>query len=188
MSADVEQMAGEVVQLGVVASVDPAAATCTVRLGDLVTGELPWLAARAGALRTWSPPSVGEQVVVLAPEGDLDNGVVLPGLYSDANAAPAADPQIVHLEFEDGAVIRYNQSSHALQVTLPAGATAAIEAPGGVTITGDVTITGQLSVFEDVAVAGTLTASSDVVGGGKSLKSHKHTAVAVGTAQSGPPA
>lgn len=187
MIADAEQMTGEVVQLGVIASVDAATASCTVKIGDLTTGDLPWLAARAGAVRAWSPPSVGEQVVVLAPEGDLENGVVLLALYSNARAAPAQDPQIVHLEFEDGAIIRYDQSSHALQVSLPADATATIEAPGGVTITGDVTITGQLSVSEDVAVAGTLTADDDVIGGGKSLKTHKHSAVAAGTAQSGPP-
>lgn len=36
-----EHTAGEMLQLGTVASVDPAAGTCTVDLGDLVTGDLP---------------------------------------------------------------------------------------------------------------------------------------------------
>lgn len=184
---DIEQMAGEVVQIGIIASVDPAAATCRVTLGDLTTGDLPWLAPNAGRLRAWSPPSEGEQVVLFAPEGDLANGVVLTGLYSDANPAPSQDPDVVLLEFEDGAVISYNQSAHELAVTLPAGATAAIEAPGGVTITGDVTITGTLHVSEDVSCEGTVTATDDVIGGGKSLKTHLHSAVASGTAQSGPP-
>jgi phage baseplate assembly protein gpV len=51
---------------------------------------------------------------------------------------------------------------HALTAILPAGATAAIDAPGGLTIRGDVTIEGKL------------TASDDVIGGGKSLKGHSH--------------
>ena len=179
---DPEQMAGELVQLGRIVSVDHAAATCTVEIGDLTTGELPWLAPRAGALRIWSPPTVGEQVLVLAAEGDLANGVVLPALWSDAHPAPSDSADVVHLEFADGAILAYDVAAHALTATLPGGGTAAITAPGGLTITGDVTIEG------DVTLSGTLTADTDVIGGGKSLKGHRHTAVTSGTAQSGPPA
>lgn len=40
----------------------------------------------------------------------------------------------------------------------------------------------------DVKVAGTLTATTDVIGGGVSLKNHKHTLTQPGTGQSGVPA
>jgi phage baseplate assembly protein V len=186
--ADMEQMAGEVVQLGVIVSVDLADATCTVEIGDLTTGDLPWLAARAGAVVAWSPPTVGEQCLVLAPEGDLANALVLLGLYSDAHPAPSASPDLVQLLFADGASICYDQQAHQLAVTLPAGATATIDAPGGATWNGDLTLNGKLTVNDDVAVNGELTASDDVKTGGISLKTHKHTGVASGSAQSGPPA
>ena len=39
----------------------------------------------------------------------------------------------------------------------------------------------------DATVAGTLTATTDVVGGGKSLKNHVHSGVAAGGANTGPP-
>jgi phage baseplate assembly protein V len=172
---DPDQQIGEAIQYGVVASVDYANATCTVTLGDLTTGELPWIAQRAGGMRCWSPPTVGEQCAVLAPEGDLENGFVVLGLYSDANPPPSADPDVVQWDMPDGASISYNHATHVLAVTLPEGGTATIAAPGGVTISGDVTVNGSV------------TASDDVTGGGISLMNHKHGGVQAGAAQTGAP-
>ncbi|MEE4451469.1 phage baseplate assembly protein V [Novosphingobium resinovorum] len=180
-TADPEQLTGELIQMGTIASVDHDAATCTVEIGDLTTGNLPWLAQRAGKVKVWSPPSVGEQCVVFCPEGDLAGGIVLLGIWSDANPAPSSDPDVVHVEFPDGAVIAYNHASHALAVTLPSGGTATVDAPGGTTWNGPVTFN------DDVTVNASVTASEDVIGGGISLKSHKHTGVAAGGAQSGAP-
>jgi phage baseplate assembly protein V len=172
---DLEQQVGETIQYGVIAFVDHDNATCTVTLGDLTTGELPWVAQRAGAARIWSPPSIGEQCVVLAPEGDLDNGLVVVGLYSDANPPPSNDPDVVQIDMPDGASFSYNQATHALAITLPAGGTMTVEAPGGTSWTGN------------IDVEGTVNASEDVIGGGKSLKGHKHSGVQAGTAQTGAP-
>jgi phage baseplate assembly protein V len=180
-TADPEQLTGEVIQLGTVASVDHGAATCTVEIGDLTTGDLPWLAQRAGRVKVWSPPSIGEQCVVFCPEGDLAGGIVLLGIWSDANPAPSTLPDVVLIEMPDGAVIGYDHRTHSLNVVLPEGGTATLVAPGGATIKGDVTIEGNLSI------AGKAEASEDVIGGGISLKSHKHTGVAAGGAQSEPP-
>lgn len=63
-----------------------------------------------------------------------------------------------------------------------------LTAPDGLTIDADVTINGDVAITGAVAVDGTLTASTDVVGGGKSLKTHKHTGVQAGAAQTGEPA
>ena len=172
---DPEQQVGEAIQYGVIASVDYANATCTVTLGDLTTGELPWVAQRAGAARIWSPPSVGEQCVVLAPEGDLENGLVVVGLYSDANPPPSNDPDVIQISMPDGASFSYDHATHALAITLPAGGMMTVDAPGGTSWTGNIDVEGKL------------TASDDVVGGGKSLKSHKHGGVQAGASQTGSP-
>lgn len=172
---DPEQLTGDVLRLGVIASVDHAQATCTVESGDMVTGDLPWIAPRAGGLRVWSPPTVGEQCLLLSPEGDIENGVVIVGLYCDAFPPPSANPDLIQFQFDDGAVIAYDLSGHALTVTLPAGGTATVDAPGGLTLNCDVTVNGKL------------TASTDVVGAGISLKGHKHGGVQAGGAQSGTP-
>src|SRR3546814_17414946 len=81
---DPEQLTGEVLRLGTIASVDHANATCTVKSGDIVTGELPWVAQRAGRIRHWCPPTEGEQCLLLCPEGAIENGLVIVWLYSDA--------------------------------------------------------------------------------------------------------
>jgi phage baseplate assembly protein V len=172
---DPEQITGEVLQLGTIASVDYGEGTCTVEIGDLVTGDLHWLAPRAGGVRIWSPPSVDEQCLVACPEGDLANGLVLPGIWSDANPPPSTDPDVVHLEFPDGAIIAYNHGTHALTLSLPAGGTLAVDAPGGTAWKGDIAVTGKL------------TASDDVLAGGISLKDHKHSGVQDGAAQTGKP-
>lgn len=172
---DSERLTGEVLRYGTIASVDLANATCTVESGDIVTGDLPWIAQRAGAVITWSPPTEGEQCLLLAPEGDLACGLVIVGLYSDACPPPSSSADITLLKFPDGAILSYNHANHALVAALPAGGTVDITADGGTRINGPLLVNGPI------------TATEDVVGAGISLKDHKHGQVQAGTAQSGTP-
>lgn len=177
---DPTSLIGAALRVVVIESVDLPNATCRVRDGDILSGDIPWLAARAGSVRVWSPPSVGEQCLLLCPEGDMLAAIVLAGLFCDAHPAPGADNTVL-IRFDDEAVISYSPTSHMLRATLPTGGKVDIEAPGGVTITGNLYVNG------DVSIDGTATASTDVVGGGKSLKGHKHLGVTAGSAISGLP-
>ncbi|EGD58383.1 Phage P2 baseplate assembly gpV-like protein [Novosphingobium nitrogenifigens DSM 19370] len=143
------------IRFGAVAAVDLAGALCTVELDDgVVSGPLRWIEMRAGRTRTWSPPSQGEQVVLLCPGGEIGAGVVLRGVVSDA-FPPAGDSLIEILgEYADGARLSYDAEAHALVFALPAG--------------------GLFTVLGDVHVTGTLTADGDVVAGGISGKGHRH--------------
>ena len=94
--------------------------------------------------------------------------------------APAGNSAEELIEFADGARIAYDPEAHRLTAQLPGGSTADITAD-------QVTITGNVAIDGDVTVSGKLTANDDVIGGGKSLKSHKHSAVQAGGGQSGPP-
>lgn len=171
----------ELIRFGTVASVDLGAARCTVRIDEEAESPpLRWIEARMGTLRTWSPPSLGEQVVLLCPAGEIAAAVVLRGLVCDAFPAPD-NTEIALMRFADGAVIAYDPQSHELAFELPDGATASILATGGVAID------GPLSVNGDVTVTGTVTASVDVVAGGKSLKTHVHPGVQAGGSQTGAP-
>ena len=179
--ADTQRLIGDLVREGVIVSVDHAAGTARVQFADeLTTGDIPWLASRAGSTRAWSPPAIGEQVLVLAPEADTARGIIIGSLSSDANPHPANDEQTL-TQYGDGALIGYNPASHALTAILPKGATVRIDADGGLSFKGDVIVDG------DIKSSGTITATADVVGGGKSLKDHVHTKVQAGAALSGPP-
>lgn len=173
---------------GVVTEVDNTRARCRVRTGEVHTDFIPWLAAAAGALIIWAPPSAGEQVLVLCGDGDLSNAVALRGLYSEAFAAPSNSADVTLLRFADGAVITYDSAAHALAAVLPAGGTVAITADGGVNINGPVTITGDTAITGNVSVTGAAKVSDDVIGGGISLKNHLTTNVQPGSGKSGPPA
>ncbi|WP_298290363.1 phage baseplate assembly protein V [Novosphingobium sp.] len=180
------------IRLGQISAVTLSPPRCQVRFADPEDdegegagegGETPpirWLALRAGKTRTWSPPSVGEECLLLCPDGQIGNGVALLGLNNNTNPAPGSTLAEL-IEYEDGAVISYDPEAHALSALLPAGATALVEAPGGLTIRGPVSIEG------DVTVAGAVEASGDVTADGISLKSHKHGGVQAGSVQTGTP-
>jgi phage baseplate assembly protein V len=164
----------ELLRFGTIATVDLAAARCTVDVGDLVSPAIQWIEFRAGRTRTWSPPSDGEQVLLICPGGDLAAAVALRGLNSDVHPA-LGDSLRELIEFLDGALLAYDPEAHHLDIALPAGATLAIDASGGITIKGDIALTGKL------------TASDDVVADNISLKSHLHGNVQAGGAKTGAP-
>ncbi|OHV11202.1 phage baseplate assembly protein V [Kushneria phosphatilytica] len=167
------------IRLGTVAEIDHAAVRVRVQCGDLLTDWLPWQVDRAGATRSWNPPTVGEQVVLLAPGGELRAAIVLPSVNSDAYPVPVHDPNLTHWLMPDGAVIEYDHKAHHLRADLPGSASVA--APKGVKITGPVTIDGTLHT------TGKTTCDADVVASGISLVHHVTTGVESGSSKSGPP-
>lgn len=181
MDTPAEQTLSDLIRKGRIHSV--TGTLCTVETGDLITPPLPWIAGRAGNTRTWSPPAVGEQCLLICPEGETENGVVLAGLNCDAFPAPDDTPDRDVTLYADGARITYDAGAHALTATLPAGGTAAITAPGGMTIKAD----SGIKITGDVEITGNLKASEDVTAAGISLKTHSHSGVKAGTDLSGKP-
>src|SRR3546814_12407440 len=130
-----------------VCSSDLANATCTVKSGDIVTGELPWVAQRAGRIRHWCPPTEGEQFLLLCPEGDIENGLVIVGLYSAACPAPSTSPDLSIIDYPDGAVISYDFAAHSLKAILPPGGPVALMAEAGGSISRAPAATGKITAY-----------------------------------------
>lgn len=157
-----------ILRLGTIASIDLQSGEVEVDTGEVRTAPIPFSTSRAGNTRIWSPPSVGEQVMLLCPGGDIEGAVALGAIAQ--NAFPLAGNTLRELiAFRDGAVLAYDPEGHRLDITLPEGATFAINANGGIAIEGDVAVTGKI------------TATDDVLADGTSLKSHKHGGVQTGT-------
>lgn len=204
--AEVERTLANLVRVGTVAQLNVAEARVTVDLGGLVTDWLPWLTARAGATRTWSAPRPGEQVLVLAPFGDLAQAVVLPAIYQDAYPAPAASQAREHVVFPDGSSVDYDSAQHQLTVTAGSGrvvvhcgqatinagqvtlnaaqttCTGALTVQGPFAYQAGMTGSGSSSIAGDLAVAGGLANKGVNVGAG-----HVHSGVEKGEKTSGPP-
>ncbi len=96
-------------RFAIVTSVDPQRYAARVRMQPegVLTGWLPILTAWMGA--GWGmacPPRPGDQVLVLAQEGDAENGVIVGASFSDRARAPAASPGELWLVHGSGASLR----------------------------------------------------------------------------------
>ncbi|MBD59023.1 MAG: baseplate assembly protein [Citromicrobium sp.] len=186
-----------IVRFGTIASVDLSTGEVEVDCGEVRTAPIPFSTGRAGATRIWSPPTVGEQVLLLCPGGDIEAAVAMGAIPQDAFPIPGDGP-VEMIVFADGARISYDPENHVLEASLPDGATALVEASGGLTIRGDVTIEGRVAVegaldvaeaasfAQTLAVQGALSAGS-IVSGGIDLSTHIHAGVSPGTGISGAP-
>ena len=94
----------------------------------VVTDRLPVLVPRAGAVRAWTPCTVGERVVVLSPGGEDTAAFVLPALHSDDFEAPATDANQAVERHADGALFAYDRAAHRYRIELPAGSRVVVEA------------------------------------------------------------
>lgn len=83
-----------------------------VRDGETLSNWLPFTTSRAGGDRSWHPPEVGEQVIVLAPGGDLNAGCVIGTLYRDAAPAPGDRATLARTVYDDGTVVEYDREAH----------------------------------------------------------------------------
>lgn len=100
--AELERRLANVVRLGTVEALQLDPPAVKVRSGELLTGWRPWAVTRAGEGRSWWPPSVGEQVILLSPGGDTTQAVVLASLYQTAHPAPSAEAGALRLEAVGG--------------------------------------------------------------------------------------
>lgn len=213
MSADTNRRLENLIRLGKIKSIQPGQpfTTVTVNLGDITTANIRYLNLRAGKDRTWDPPSIDEEVIVLSPGGELTLGVAISGLNNLLYPAPSDELNKKIRLFEDGCLISYDIQTHDLQAILPAGGTATITAPGGLTINADTTINGDVTISGtthsaksistdqnisaagsmastgNISTEGTVAAVEDVTAGEISLGGHKHGGVKAGTDDSGDP-
>lgn len=209
-----ERLLANLIRVGVVSQLDEANARVKVKVGGLSTDWLPWLAARAGATRTWSAPRAGEQVLVLSPYGDPAQAVVLPAIYQDDYPAPADSKDVERVVFPDGAVVEYDSAAQQLTVTTAGNvvincAQATINASESVTLdapqttcTGKLDVQGLLTYLggltgsggSGASMTGALNVTGDVAttgaltNNGKDVGSgHKHSGVQAGGSQTGAP-
>lgn len=185
--AELNRLLENLIRLGTIAEVQHVPPRVRVSTGELLTTWLPWIALRAGADQDWDPPTDGEQVVLLSPSGQLANGVVLTGLFSDQIPANGDRAGLRRRTYGDGAVIEYDSVAHHLRAVLPAGGTSEVISDGGIRIVGDIEHVGNYTQTGNQTVTGKVTVSEDVVAATVSLVNHLHDNVMPGEGKTGRP-
>lgn len=117
----------------------------------VLTGWLPVLSPWVGA--GWGlscPPTPGDQVLVVAQEGDSDHGVVIGRAWSDSATTPTTPAGEFWLTHQSGTFIKLtNDGTIRIQgsVFVNGGifATGDVHAKGNVTINGNMLATGDVS-------------------------------------------
>jgi phage baseplate assembly protein V len=119
---ELERRLSNTIRPGTVLEADYAKARLRVTMGDNTSAWLPWLTSRAGEDRTWHAPEVGEQVIVMAPGGELSAGYVMPGgIYKNDYPANGDKPEISRTTYKDGAILEYDREAHTHLLQLPEG-------------------------------------------------------------------
>ncbi|WP_297576212.1 phage baseplate assembly protein V [uncultured Deefgea sp.] len=191
-------------KFGSVSSVEsPRVCVLFADLDGMVSAPLQVIFARTIGDRHFDLPKVGEPVACLM-DVNMEFGVVIGCVYTDANAPPSSDVNKVVREFEDGGKIEYDRSNgkYTLKaigdVSIDAGGKVEIIAAESITlkapaITLDApmtTITGALSsggAGGNATFGGSVQASGDVKAGSISLQQHTHGGVLTGGSSTGLP-
>lgn len=212
---ELDRRVGNVLRIGTVFAFDPAQGV-KVDIGDLVTDWLPIGVGRAGKQRSWNPKSIGEQVLIAAPDGEVSQGVVVCSLPCDAFPENGSTPDLWRETFADGTVVEYDQATGSLRadvtsagsITLHIGGTVLTLRDGQATLVADdvtvqapqTTFTGNVQIGGGLSVAGggtggtsTITGNFNISGGGlthngKNIgSSHTHGGVQTGGGSTGAP-
>ena len=181
---DSPQRIANVNRIGTIIAVDYERARARVKSGGIETDWLRWTTERNGLVRTWNPPTVGEEVELVALDGSTESAYIGQSFYNDAFPAPSHDGNLVVVEFSDGTRIEHNRATGTRSVT---GLGTLNETIGETNTTTTTTHTGSTLHKGDVVNVGELTqsgasafASSVAVTGGLSQggvgvgKDHTH--------------
>ncbi|AOT09342.1 phage baseplate assembly protein V [Pseudoalteromonas luteoviolacea] len=144
-ASDMQHRFAKLISIGTVEEVDYDLARVKVRIGEWLTAKLPWLTNQAAQDMTWQAPEVGEQVLVLAPSGDMAQGIVLGSLYANGHEqphfkmnhvvdatseggalvqalsaiAPESREHVQRTHYQDGAIVQYDRENHAYDIFVP---------------------------------------------------------------------
>lgn len=104
-------------RIGTVLDVDTEKYLARVETGDNKTDWIRWAVPRAGEAVTWWAPTVGEQVYILCPCGEMETAFIAGSLYSEDAPPPDAGATSCVILHPDGARISYDPEASALVVS-----------------------------------------------------------------------
>jgi phage baseplate assembly protein V len=119
MLFDLKIKISEIVQVGEISEVNNSKSLAKVNILGVKTDFMPVLAIASADFKLWVAPTVGEQVLVLRPDGG-EKGFILRGVYSRKCKEPASASghhvvieckDDILIEMKDGASISYKNGT-----------------------------------------------------------------------------
>ncbi len=113
---EIHSRIAQLISIATVIEVDCQKAKARVEFNKIKSSWLPWLCSFAGNASSWAPLEVGEQVVLLCPSGNLNQAVILRGLYHQQAAPPSKSEDEHIVSFADGSSVSHNSKNSTLTI------------------------------------------------------------------------
>lgn len=162
-AAEGDRRTANLIMIGQIVEIDGGTGRARVQVGELTTPMIPVAVQRAQGMVTWWMPAEGEQVIVLAPSGDVARAVITQSILK--SNAPSSDAGEPFMELNGGRLVIH----------------------GNLKVDGDLEVTGNVEIGGDGHIVGTLVVDTDVEIAGISFNTHRHRDVASGNSTSGEP-
>jgi phage baseplate assembly protein V len=104
----------QIIRIGIIQEIDYVKAKARVKIGDNITGWRPWVSLA----KAWIPPSVGDQVVVLSPNGDFEQGIILSALYHSKSKAPSNKENEIKFKLSETSSICFDSDLEKLTIKI----------------------------------------------------------------------
>ncbi len=116
-----ETRLNQMIRIGKVSTIDPAAGTARVILpdsGGVVSYDLPILFKKTQNDKYYSMPDIGEQVLCLFLPNGQEQGFIIGSFFSQIDSTPVNDPDKTHVKFRDNTSMEYDRKKHRLTVNI----------------------------------------------------------------------
>jgi len=109
-----------------------------VDLYGRVSDWIPYAGVANKFVKVWSPPAIGEQVIVLFPYGDLNGGVVITSIFNEDCKEPIdANSQNFIISFANGTELKVENGDFIFKGN--------IKANGTISSSGDISTAGKIN-------------------------------------------
>jgi phage baseplate assembly protein V len=189
--SELERKLHAMIRVGVVKTIDETKRMIVLSIGDVDTPDVHWAMQRCGEDDEWDPPSVGEQMLILACAGDPAQAFAVLSIPQDGFGRPRGATEHVRT-YRDSGAIKYNWALSSYEVAVPpqgaielktgpsskiivradgvtiVAPTVTITSPA-TTISGTLTVNGLTTLAGGLAVLGPMTVVGDIACGGNVL-------------------
>lgn len=183
MRENIGETLNGIIKIGEVCEVDYTDCTARVVFDDdngMVSNKLQVVQRNTYKNHDVVLPDIGEDVICIFLSSGVEEGFILGSVYAGDVTPPSNNGNERVIVFSDDTEVRYDRKKHEMYIKIGAteiksNPTSTMIKSASITLDGNVHITGTTQADADMTCNAKVTASTDCIGGGKSLVGHTHT-------------